>query len=760
MRNLSARHFIIAAILLVAIIFGAWHFVLSTKQDITLQEHSFLSELSMQHAVTIQNTVQMELDKLTAIANYVGSSEELDIEEILTLLTSECERSSYKRMGFAPEDGIAITTDGQNVDLNDRYYYLRARNGSPSVSDRLVDKVDGCYINVYAVPVYHKKSVAGVIIATNETTRFTQLLATEAFDGEGFSYVVTDEGMPVIYTSHKNSASEFDNLFDEMKKSGMSGEEVDLIRRNMSENVSGVYEYGLQGVERIGAYHKVGINDWYVVSVVPKDVVSQKASYIILRNAKVSLVMIAVVFLFFLYIAILSRKNKRSLLKIAFYDELTGVSNLNGFKKEAKRLITEHPKQQYVIGKLDIQGFKGINGLLGEKIGDLMIQLMAETVFKVKTEKDLNHRILGRVHADEFLILDTCEGNEEEIVTNILSFEQRFNTVAAAILDNHKVHFRYGGYFLEQGETDIQNAIEKANLAHGLARKKKDSKICFYDDDMRHKLYLETELESKMEDALAKGDFKVFLQAKYELKGDSIAGAEALVRWRQPDGSLISPNVFIPLFEQNGFITKLDFYMFEQVCRIIQDWIDRGRPVVTVSVNFSKLHVSNPNFVSRVVEIANQYRIPKKYLELEFTETVIFNNEDTLVKIITKLHEEGFSVSMDDFGTGYSSLGLLKNLSVDVIKMDRSFFLDSSDNARAKSVIECVMQMAKRLNIHTVAEGIETKERVEFLREVGCDMVQGFYFAKPIPSEEFVIPEIPITKESCCDENNIGNDSS
>ncbi|MEG0229030.1 MAG: EAL domain-containing protein, partial [Oscillospiraceae bacterium] len=209
------------------------------------------------------------------------------------------------------------------------------------------------------------------------------------------------------------------------------------------------------------------------------------------------------------------------------------------------------------------------------------------------------------------------------------------------------------------------------------------------------------------------------------------------VRWQKPDGILVSPSEFIPIFENNGFITKLDMYMFEQVCKIIKGWIDLNLPVIHISVNFSRNHLLNYNFINELIEISEKYHVPRKYIEIELTETVIFENEELIEAVLHKIHSAGFTFSMDDFGTGYSSLGLLKNLPVDVIKIDRSFFTNSKYIARANYVVESVMIMAKKLNIYTVAEGIEEIEQIDFLKKIGCDIVQGFYYAKPMPADDF-----------------------
>lgn len=344
---------------------------------------------------------------------------------------------------------------------------------------------------------------------------------------------------------------------------------------------------------------------------------------------------------------------------------------------------------------------------------------------------------MTRINADEFMLLDVSDSDIRQLYMRAELFEENFNRYMNTMMETHHVEFRYSVYFLETGEADVTDAIEKANLTHYIAKSQKKDKICFYDDLFRTRIMRETEIENQMGLALVNKEFKVYLQPKYDLQSEMIVGAEALVRWKKPDGQIILPGEFIPLFERNGFIVKLDMYMFECVCEIIQGWMNDGKPIVPISVNFSRAHLANGKFVSQLEALANRYEVPKKYLEVELTESVILDNEELLEELLNNLHNVGFALSMDDFGIGYSSLGLLKNLPVDVVKIDRSFFVNNQYKTRAKIVIESVMEMAKRLKILTVAEGVESKDHIDMLREAGCDVVQGYYYARPMPAEEF-----------------------
>lgn len=419
------------------------------------------------------------------------------------------------------------------------------------------------------------------------------------------------------------------------------------------------------------------------------------------------------------------------LIKQVYYDELTGSRNLTKFKLDATELIKENPQLGYMVIKLDIDRFKLLNEVYGYEVCD---KILIEFSKAVELSLDPKCDIHARINADEFILLIGFT-DDDSLVEKIKQKDKLVDEYLQQLIPD-KIYIRKGRYSIEKGETNFNAIFEKVNFAHRFA-KTNNILVCNYDDEIKKIALKKKDIESRMEAALLNEEFKVFLQPKYRLSDETIVGVEALVRWMPNKQDIVYPGSFIPVFEQNGFITRLDMYMFEQSCKLIRNWIDSGIAPVAISVNFSRLHLNDITFVSRLSELSNKYCIPHNLLEIEITETAIFDNIGILENVLAELHGEGFTLSMDDFGTGYSSLGLLKSIPVDVIKMDKSFFDDSQNNARARLVIGSVMDMAKKLNAHTVAEGVETKENVDLLKSLGCDIVQGYYYARPMPAEEF-----------------------
>ncbi|MEG2959445.1 MAG: EAL domain-containing protein, partial [Oscillospiraceae bacterium] len=264
-----------------------------------------------------------------------------------------------------------------------------------------------------------------------------------------------------------------------------------------------------------------------------------------------------------------------------------------------------------------------------------------------------------------------------------------------------------------------------------------ESEIAIYDGEMQRKIDRDAELEKAMPGALENGEFKLYIQPKYDLLTEKIVGGEALVRWVQPDGTIIMPNDFIPLFEQSSAIYHMDLSMLEQLCAFQREQLDRGSPVVPVSINQSRRYMYSPNYVETILGKLAMQNVPAGLIELEITENLVYTNLDKLIKILNVLHGEGFLLSLDDFGSGYSSLNVLKDLPVDTIKLDRFMLGETLHSQRGKIVIGSIVRMANELQMSVVAEGVETLEQVEFLRGCGCETAQGFYYSKPVPAAEF-----------------------
>ena len=309
-------------------------------------------------------------------------------------------------------------------------------------------------------------------------------------------------------------------------------------------------------------------------------------------------------------------------------------------------------------------------------------------------------------------------------------------------LDNKKnktfeIISRAGIYEIEAGDT-MTDVLGRSSSALNVAKVSVSHDMIFFRPNMLEKIIHDKKISNSLPHALENREFIVFYQPKVNIQDYSLCGGEALVRW-QRNGTFVPPIDFIPVLEQEGSICALDFYVLDAVCRDIRNWIDSGIEPTKISVNFSKIHLHNNNLSKDIKDVLDRYRIDSKYIEIELTETSGYEDYNALIRFINKMHEYGISISIDDFGTGYSSLNLLKNLRIDIIKLDKSFIDNLDENNKSDViVIKAIIDMANALGMQTIAEGVETIEQARFLEKLNCDMIQGYLFDRPLPHDEFV----------------------
>lgn len=431
----------------------------------------------------------------------------------------------------------------------------------------------------------------------------------------------------------------------------------------------------------------------------------------------------------------LQRSNQK-LLELAFVDPLTKGPNRSKFDLDAGGAILEGAPGDYVLVSMDIRKFKLINDLFGIEMGDKTLR----HVYEVLEHHLQEGEFVTRVAADNFCLL--LHNTDKPMLVNRLEVMSRdINRFNYGIERKYFLSFVFGVCPVLDPNLPLTQLLDRANVALKSIKDTGDSRLfaCrFYSDLDRLKLMREKEMENRMQDALNAGEFVVYLQPKLSLKDNTIAGAEALVRWQDPEHGLIPPDEFIPFFEKNRFIIDVDLYVFEQVCMLLRRWLDAGLTPVPISVNMSRAHLVHSNFLDTYKAICDENGVPPELLEIELTETLVFKNPDMLFQVIDQIHRRGYRCSMDDFGSGYSSLNLLKDLRMDTLKLDRAFFTsENADNPRERDVITSVIDLAEKLSMTTVAEGVETEAQAAFLKEARCDMIQGYVFSRPVPIPDF-----------------------
>lgn len=427
------------------------------------------------------------------------------------------------------------------------------------------------------------------------------------------------------------------------------------------------------------------------------------------------------------------RNTRERLEQIAYVDQVTGLPTYTKFKQDAAEMVKNAASRAYTLISVDVDKFQYINDIYGYQVGSDTLLALRDFLVTLKAPEDL----ICRVFADHFLLL-TRFGDPEMLETTFS--QERFDAgVRVAALEAYRPLFSVGMYEISDPTLDIASMADKANFARSTVKNRPNHIVAFYTEQMDKALRRQQDVQMNMDFGLSRQEFLVYLQPQVILDNERLVGAEALVRWRSEKLGLVAPNDFIPQFEDNGFIVRLDFYMFEQVCRLLRDWRDRGIPMSMerVSVNLSELTVKQPNLVEQLIEIAAAYDVPRQLLEIELTESFRVENVQMVRERILKLKDAGFTVAVDDFGSGYSSLNLLKDLPADILKIDKVFLDETYDTDRGRLIIANVIRMAKELDMEIVVEGVETLEQVNYLRHMGCDIAQGYYYAGPMTVPDF-----------------------
>lgn len=410
-------------------------------------------------------------------------------------------------------------------------------------------------------------------------------------------------------------------------------------------------------------------------------------------------------------------------------DQLTGIYSKEPFYRHAKEVLDQHPDTAYEMIYTDVDDFKMINARYGTEVGDELLKYLAE-LFKGVIGTD---GVCGRIGADNFALLmkESPKGTQETAGNQT---KQAFAN--APVKD---IQIKAGVYPITKRSLSLSDMCDRAKLAAASIKHQYGVYYAIYDHSMRERALRDHQLAGSMVEALEKEQFAVYLQPKHNTECGAVVGAEALVRWNHPELGFISPAEFIPLFERNGFVTKLDFYMWTEVCKILKQWIDQGIRPIPISVNASRADFSTPDLLEKIVQLVDSYGIPHSLLHFEVTESAYTDRPQQIIDAVSALRDLGFLIEMDDFGSGYSSLNMLSELPIDILKLDMRFMQSGNERIKGgkRNILSFIVSLSKWLQLPTVAEGVETKGEFELLKSMGCNMIQGYYFAKPMAACDF-----------------------
>lgn len=461
----------------------------------------------------------------------------------------------------------------------------------------------------------------------------------------------------------------------------------------------------------------------------------------------IAFVLLLIPLLFLLINTILSIRTQKHVTKVLYMDAVTGGNNWLYFQGAASKIMRNrwNSRKAYVMVNLHMEHYASYVSFFGRKEGEDLLECMDGFLRARMKRKEA----FGHHSSADFGLIFPCEGSNEAAYKEYSYLRLRsLLAELAGLKPERKLSFQAGVVMIppamsdtgkwnvKRKDLDIDQMFSFASTARENGRKEA-AQISFFNQQMLEAQTWDLWVENHMNSALAAGEFQVYLQPKYRPSDRRLVGAEALVRWFCPEKGMISPGMFIPIFEANGFIAKLDDYMLAQVAKIQSEWKVQGKKTVPISVNVSRVHFANAGLAEHISRLVDSYGADHRLVELEVTESAFFDDKDMLINTIKQLRAYGFPISMDDFGAGYSSLNSLKDIPLDTLKLDAEFFRGEDELGRGALIVRETISLARELHMCVVAEGIERREQVDFLASLGCDMIQGYYFAKPMPLNEF-----------------------
>ena len=737
-----------------AIIISSLFIAISMVCIVMLMNHLMMEKINNRLELQLKQTYKEILrgyseTVTTRLQNYFYTLDGIDAEiflddnasdqaklEHLQKLNIHKHRDFYQ-IYYCDNKGNAWQLDGTSINISDRSYFkeIIMNDEYNYVSDAINSRNTNKPIVILSRALYGEDGkIQGVLLASIMLTRLQQIFSQmdvgakddfALFDSRGILLAHSDPSLLFkIYTPEDDKYSFYNTNTIAKLKEGV------------------VKTKDCHGNPIFNLFEPVKNSSWVVAIKIPESVfTSMSETQKLYEHIGVLVSSLVIILLLLVEVKIMDFFQKKQLIT-STYDNLTGLWTRQMFETEATKLIKRHPKNKFMLIECDIRGFKFINQNYGEKIADDLV-IYYTSLLQQATEEAGG--IIGRAFADHVYILVE--------ITTVRKAMNVFKAKMQALNDvikKYEVPFtpKVGIAFIlsqkEAKETTIQALIGNASFAKSTIKDNALDQFAIYNSHLLKKVINERYVESHMESALENEEFFVMYQPKILLETDGIVGAEALVRWNSEKLGIVTPDNFIPLFERNGFITKLDFFVYKKVFDFIQGRLDRGEDIVTISVNMSRNHNKPDKFYHDFMELFNKYTIPPHLVQIEILERSIMDR-NTLQEITMLLHKEGFTVAMDDFGSGESSLNMLTKIPVDVLKFDKTFLTPSEESTeksgldlKTENFIQSLIKLGKNLDKETIFEGVETEEQRDFLRSIGCDQVQGYFYSKPLMEQDFV----------------------
>ncbi len=730
--KLPKQALIILGIALVLVVSTAIWSSAKITQDASEEMQSTLRDVATQNALIVQQEIRENFNLLYSLADEISLSPSAgNVNSIASLLGSFVSTYEFKRIGFISLDGQAVTTDGYVQDLSSRTFFKEGIQGLPGISNTLQDRIGASEpINVFSVPVYNQSNaISGVLFITYRNQQFEEILSVQSFNNQGFSCLLNQDGELIASSSNAPVSMQEATLMSDYltadSRNDVPYQDLCALLRGSSSGSGYFYRDSQQYY-----YYAVPLDNlrsdrqWFALTIVPDQVLSSRSAPVLIQ---VRLLIFLIILIAgggsFAYVHSI-RMQRRQLFRLAYVDPLTNGDNFACFKEKMVR----HNGDCGFYVALDLQDFKLINNTCGVAKGD---ETLKEVWQIIQSSTHLGE-FSAHVNADRF-ILFLRDKDRRTLEPRLVCLCQDISNLSTKL--NIPRLFPLCGVYETTDHREVDQNYGNAVQAKYLVKGKRNKHYAFYDELDIKQLSEDRLMEDIFEDALKNREFQLWYQPKVDPVRGNILGAEALIRWKRPDGTMLSPGKFIPLFEKNGNITTLDEYVFRTVCAQQQKWQQAGTKLYPISVNISRVSLYYSNVVDKYREILSFFDLNPKYVPLEITESATIDNSD-ISSLIEQFHEAGFTLLLDDFGSGYSSLSSLNIMHFDTIKLDKSL-IDYIGDQNGEKLLLHITQLLQSFGMTITAEGVETSDQVEFLKNLHCDDIQGYFFSKPLPIDEF-----------------------
>lgn len=710
-------------VLLIAAVFLLMNFV---QQLLHSDVRINLTEIVTQNKDVIASKLMLEMNNLDLAAKQLderfAQAGADDYESMRAVFLAYGAEKGDPTLTWSYSDGRALFPSGQEVVIAGRKYFRLAMEGNANISERTVSRVTGEDIFVMSVPIAHSGRIIGTVQKQYSPAEMYQLCAVSLFSEQGYMYVINSDGYILINSQNAAYNREADNYYRMLYLTDPEG--AVRIEADIRTGQSGFIDTELNGQKIFSAYTPIDqVYDWYLVSSVATGAVSPNATLVVQLFYGILLGVVLFFACLMFYFLSLKNRERTRLEQAVFVDKVTRGNTYAKFELELRAILAHAPDREFYFFTFDIDNFKYINAYYGFDAGDRLLRY----IYQLYEAKLSQNEQIARVNGDRFVLL-LSDASPERLDT-FFEPECRMDGITAQL--------SAGLYPIADHEESVALMMDKAATAAKSIKGMRYKQIVTYSAENDRENARGEEIKRAVEQALVDGEIIPFFQPKVDVNTRALVGAEALARWRNKDGALVSPAAFIPICEKSGLIVAVDMAIFEQTLRFLRKNLDHGVACVPISVNFSRMHLMNHDFMETVLQKLAQYQVPPRLVELELTESVIFDNYQTIEDFINTLHQNGLQISMDDFGTGYSSLHMLKDVDIDVLKIDQSFLRETSDSSRQRAIFGAIIQMAHSLNIKVVVEGVETEENVALMKEFDCAIAQGYLFARPMDGDSF-----------------------